>query len=269
MAVDRSRAGAWPAYAAFFRRALSSHLAYAGAVWLNLLATAAAFGLTLMVWAYALPEGDPRNAAFFAYLALAFALNFSFGFALERHVGERIREGLIATDMLKPVDMSGLFLFQSLSDGLFQSLFALSALAVAVLALGPALLPASAQAAALTLPSLALAALLQFYVCFLFVQMIFLTHSNYGAFSTRMVLHNAFAGVFAPLEAYPDALRTLAQWLPFHHVIYTPIALWQGRLSGSAAWGALGGQLLWLAALFFLSRWSFDRIRRGLSIQGG
>lgn len=269
MPVDRSQAGAWPAYAGFFRRALSSHLAYAGAVWLNLLATAAAFGLTLMVWAYARPAGDPGNPAFFAYLTLAFALNFTLGFALERHVGERIREGLIATDMLKPVDMGGIFLFQALSDMLFQSFFALAALAVGALVLGGALLPASAAAALAAAFSALLAALLQFYVCFLFVQMIFLTHSNYGPFSTRMVLHNAFAGVFAPLEAYPAPLRAAAQWLPFHHVIHTPIALWQGRLAGDQAWAALGAQAAWVLALFALSRWTFDRIRRGLSIQGG
>ncbi len=269
MTIDRRGAGGAGAYLSFFKRAFAGHLAYVGAMWLNLAAMGAGFGLTLLVWAYARPAQDPGNPAFFAYLSLAFALNFTLGFGLERTVGERIREGLIATDMLKPVDMGGLYLAQAMSDGLFQSFMGLVAVGVGVAVLGAAMAPASAGAAGAALLSLGLAALLQFYVSFLFVQLIFLTHSNYGPFSTRMVLHNALSGVFAPLEAFPQGLRALAEALPFHHIIHTPIALWQGRLAGPAVGQALLGQALWTMGLAVLSRYSFDRIRRGLSIQGG
>lgn len=269
MPIDRRGAGGFSAYLSFFKRAFSSHLAYVGAMWLNLAAMGAGFGLTLLVWAYARPVEDPGNPAFFAYLAISFALNFTLSFGLERTVGERIREGLIATDMLKPVDMGGLYLAQAISDGLFQSFMGLVVIALGVAVLGGAMAPASLGAAVAALLSLGLASLVQFYVSFLFVQLIFLTHSNYGPFSTRMVLHNALSGIFAPLDAYPAGLRALAEALPFHHIIYTPIALWQGRIAGPAVNGALLSQALWALALYGLSRYSFDRIRRGLSIQGG
>jgi ABC-type uncharacterized transport system permease subunit len=269
VAVDRSQAGSWKAYDSFFRRAFSSHLAYSAAYWLNLAATAGVFSLTLLVWASIRPVQGPEGARFFAYLCLAYALNFSLGFTLERHIGERIREGLIATDLLKPVDMGGLIFIQALSDGMFQCLFALVALGLGVWVLGPAMAPASAGALGLSVLSLALAVVVQFHICYLFVQLIFFTNSNYGPFSTRQVLHNIFAGLFAPLDVFPPALRRVAEALPFHHVIYTPIALYQARLSGAEAWQALGSQALWGAALFVISRWSFDRIRRSLSIQGG
>lgn len=268
MPIDRSAAGSWSAYGAYFKRAFSSHLAYVGALWLNLLATGAGFGMTLLVWAYARPH-NADNGPFFAYLSIAFALNFTLNYGLERTVGERIREGLIATDMLKPVDMVGLFLTQALSDGLFYAFLGAVVLGVGVAILGAAMGPVSVTALLSTLCSVVLAALLQFFITFLFVQMIFLTNSNYGPFSTRMVLHSAFSGVFAPLDAYPVTLRHIAEWLPFHHVIYTPIALWQGRLSGAAVGPALLSQALWTVGLCLLSRYSFDRIRRGLSIQGG
>jgi ABC-2 type transport system permease protein len=261
--------GGWRAYVSFYRRALSSHLAYVSAVWLNLASAAASFGLMLLVWRFVKGGTGGVATPFFAYLALAFALNFTLNFSLERVVGERIREGLIATDLLKPVDMAGLYLAQALSDISFQSVFALASLAAAWPWLGAALLPASAQALAFATVSVFLAVLLQFHIGFLFVQMIFATHSNYGPFSTRMVLHNALSGMIAPLDVFPPALRRVAEALPFHHVIYTPLALWQGRLAGADAWAALRSQVLWLLAMTLLSRWSFDRIRRHLSIQGG
>jgi ABC-2 type transport system permease protein len=270
VAVDRSQAGSWKAYDSFFRRAFSSHLAYATSYWLNLVATAGVFSLTLLIWASIRPAQGPEGARFFAYLCLAYALNFSLGFTLERHIGERIREGLIATDLLKPVDMGGLIFIQALSDGMFQCLFAFVAVGLGVWALGPAAMaPASASAAGLSVLSLLLAILVQFHICYLFVQLIFFTNSNYGPFSTRQVLHNIFAGLFAPLDVFPPALRRIAEALPFHHVVYTPIAIYQGRLSQAETWPALGSQLLWATGLFVVSRWSFDRIRRSLSIQGG
>ncbi len=144
-AIDRSRAGAWAAYASFFGRALSSHLEYASAVWVNLLAMAAGFAFTILIWRYAWPAG-PDSQPFFAYLTLAFTLNFALSMAFERYVGERIREGLIATDLLKPVDYTWLFFFQAASDVAFQALFGLGVLLAALPFLGAALAPVSGTA---------------------------------------------------------------------------------------------------------------------------
>ncbi len=266
--IDRSRAGAWPAYSSFFKRALSSHLAYASAVWVNLFAMASGFAFTLLVWRYA-KSGQPDLGQFYAYLALAFALNFTLSMAFERYVGERIREGLIATDLLKPVDYTWLFFFQAASDIVFQAIFGGVVLLVALAFLGGALAPASATALGLAALGSVLAFWVQFHVGFLFVQMIFATHSNYGPFTLRMLFHTALSGIFAPLDAYPPALQRIAHALPFQHVIYTPVALYQGRLVGDAAWQALGSGLAWGAALFVVSRLSFSVIRRYLTIQGG
>jgi ABC-2 type transport system permease protein len=267
MEVDRSRAGAWIAYSSFFKRAISAHLAYSTSVWMNLLATGAGYIFTVLVWNSALHSS--ARTPLFAYLALAFCVNFTMGVAFERYVGERIREGLIATDLLKPVDYTWLFFWQSLSDVVFQAFFGLAVLGVAWAVLGSAMAPASSQAACMSLFSLGLAFFVQFHLGFLFVQMIFATHSNYGPFTSRMFLHTAFSGIFAPLDMYPHALRAVALWLPFRHVVYTPCALWLGRLQGPEAWQALSSQAAWGLGLMLVSRTSFGLIRRHLTIQGG
>ena len=228
----------------------------------------AGFAFTLLVWRYA-QGGGPDAPRFFAYLNIAFALNFTLSMAFERYVGERIREGLIATDLLKPVDYTWLFFFQAASDIVFQAAFGLVVFALACLYLGAAMAPASGAALSLAALSAVLAFWVQFHLGFLFVQMIFATHSNYGPFTLRMLFHTAFAGVFAPLDVYPPALQHFAMLLPFRHVIYTPVAIYQGRLLGADVWNAVGSQVLWGLALFFVSRFSFSIIRRYLTIQGG
>ena len=268
MQLDRSGAGTPRAYLSVFTHSFTAVLAYSAAVWVNLLAMTVGFAFTLLVWRYAQPVG-PARAPLFAYLALAFAANFSLGVAFERYIGERIREGLIATDLIKPMDYTWFFFCQAASDVAFQGIFGLAILAVGGLLLGPALLPASGTALALSTISFGLAFLVQFHLGFLFMQMIFATHSNYGPFTLRMLMHLTFSGIFAPIDYFPGWLGTLAGCLPFRHVIYTPCAIYLGRLQGAQVGQALLSQVLWALGLMFVSRFSFNLIRRHLTIQGG
>jgi ABC-2 type transport system permease protein len=256
------------AYRAFFDKALQAHLAYGGSLLLSLLAQAVGFGVTIMVWNYALKDRGMATELF-AYLALAFMLNFSYNLFLERTVGERIREGLVATDLLKPVDFQLLYLVQSLSDMIFQMLLTALAFLLAAIFLGRAILPAGPEAALGFFVSLHLAFLLQYGICFLFVQGIFVTNSNYGIFASRIALHQAFSGVFAPLAFFPPAFKSVAMALPFHHVVHTPIAIYLGWGKGPELAWLLAQQALWALGLLLLGRLVFHSILRHLAIQGG
>jgi ABC-2 type transport system permease protein len=256
------------AYKAFFDKALQAHLAYGGSLLMSLAAQSSAFGVTLMVWAYALNE-QASLRELFAYLTLAFVLNYSFNLFLERTVGERIREGLVATDLLKPVDFQLFYAVQSLSDMVFQIIIALIVFGLAFLRLGPALLPASAASLGFFLLSLGLGFCVQYGLCFCFVQAIFATNSNYGAFATRAALHQTFSGVFAPLSLFPPLLKSIALWLPFHHIIHTPAAIYLGWISGPQLLPALLGQAAWALGLVLAGRLLFKSILGRLAIQGG
>ena len=197
-------------------------------------------------------------------------LNYVANLYLERSIGERIREGLVATDLLKPVDFQLFHFVQSLSDMLFQSLIALLVFALGLAFLGPALYPASPLALAAFALSLGLAFLVQFGLCFLFVQGAFATNTNYGIITTRMALHQAFSGVFAPLAFYPPLLRHVADWLPFGQIVYTPVAIYLGRIAPPDLAQALEIQALW--ALGLIPRrplWPLAASSSRLSIQGG
>lgn len=257
------------AYTSFFKKSLQAHLAYGGAFFVSLLANGVGFALTLLVWRHAWRGDEAQRPAFFAYLTLAFAVNFALNLFLERSIGERIREGLIATDLVKPVDFQRLYLAQSLSDMLFQVLLALAAVAVAVPFLGTSLLPATPAYAAYGFLSLGLAFFVQYFLCFVFVQGIFITYQNYGVFATRLALHQALSGVFAPLDSYPPLLRSVAHALPFQHVVYTPTSIYLGRVPLDFVPTLLLRQALWALALYLLGRWIFSLVLRQLTVQGG
>jgi ABC-2 type transport system permease protein len=255
-------------YRAFFDRALQAHLAYGGSLLMSLFAQGVAFCITIMVWNFALKDRGQAPQVF-AYLTLAFMLNYSFNLFLEKTIGERIREGLVATDLLKPVDFQLFYAVQSLSDMIFQILLALIAFGIGLAFLGGHLFPASPLSAFYFALSLLLAFGVQYGLCFCFVQGIFLTNSNYGIFATRAALHQTFSGVFAPLALFPPLFKSVATCLPFHCVIHTPAALYLGLISAEQAPQALAEQAAWALGLILLGRFIFKRVLAHLSIQGG
>ncbi|GEM_PF-945326 len=215
------------------------------------------------------PVGAPPRELLFPYLILAFCLNYAFTVNSEFRVAQRIRMGLIATDLLKPLDFQGMQLAQSLSDFVFNATLASLVFMGSSAFMGRALAPASPSALAFFAVGMVLGFLIQFGVVFLFVQGIFYTLNNYGIQVARGALHATFSGLSAPLSMFPASLRLVGAFLPFQYVIYKPVLLYQGQLVGAEAWRTLGEQALWAAGLILTGRWIFIRIVRSLEVQGG
>lgn len=258
-------------YWSYFYRALRANTVYRSSLWFGLFSAFLSFFIIFFIWTTVLHSPDaralPPNLP--AYLALAFALNFALSLNVEFRIGQRIRQGWIAVDLLRPVDFQGAQAAQALADGLFNAGLGLVVLAAAAPFLGSTLLPAQPLNLVFFFPSLFLAFLLQFSLSFLFVQGAFFTYSHYGVFASRMALHQTFSGLSAPLSLYPPFLQKIAVWLPFQHVLYTPIRIYQGQNTPGHMMELLIQQALWTILIFLLGRALFRRALFQLEIQGG
>jgi ABC-2 type transport system permease protein len=258
---------------ALFVRAVRASFAYKPALLLSMLSAGFAYLIPMLVWRhiYAARQ-QPRlisAAELFPYLLLAGCLNFAFAMNVEARIGQRIRLGLIATDLLRPVDFQLAQLAQALSDGLFNLLLMLPILGIALGVWGRSALPHDGAAFAAFLLSLLLSFVILFAVSFIFVQASFITYSGYGVFVMRNALQQTFSGLSAPLILFPPGLRAVSEWLPFRHTIHTPISIYLGWLNGRAAWHALGAQALWAVSLLALGRFLLGQSLRRFEIQGG
>lgn len=261
------------AYGSYLIRALKANFAYKSSTILGLFTASMSYGITVLVWTHVyVQKGSvltvPREQMF-AYLALAFCLNYSCTINIDQRVGNRIRMGLIATDLLKPLDFQLSQAMQALSDCLFNSFIGLGILAVVFCLMGATLYPKSPGALALFPLSVFLGFWVQYSIVFLFIQGAFYTYSGYGIMASRNALHQTFSGLQAPLILYPSFLHSIGRWLPFQHVIYTPISIYQGRVEGIEAWKLLGEQALWAAGLYLLGFLAMRKALRQLEIQGG
>lgn len=260
-------------YLSLLNRSLRANFAYRATTVMSLVTAVLSYAVTIMVWRRVYAENPGTLAVpsgeMFAYLALAFCMNFAITINVEMRVGQRIRMGLIATDLLKPVDFQAAQAFQSVADGIFNATLGAFVFMGSWALLGASVLPASPSALAGFLASVLLAFLVQYGISFVFVQGAFYTNSGYGIFASRIAMHQTFSGVAAPLSLYPPLLKSIGAWLPFQHVIHTPISIYNGTLAGPALGKALAMQALWAAGLFFVGRLVMGHALKKFEVQGG
>jgi ABC-2 type transport system permease protein len=261
------------AQAALFVRAAHTSFAYKPAILVGFLTVAIGYLIPMLVWRHIyIRHGESLalpGSQLFPYLLLAAALNFCSFMNVESRIAQRIRMGLIAIDLLRPVDFQLMQLMQALADVVLNVTLVLPFLVVAYVLWGNAALPRDGVAFLAFLVSSGLALLIQFGVAYVFVQITFVTFSNYGVFVARNALQQTFSGVSAPLVLFPPALRSAAEQLPFCHTVHTPISIYLGWTPRAEIASALLVQLGWAAALLLLGRVLLGFFLRHLEIQGG
>jgi ABC-2 type transport system permease protein len=261
------------AQAALFVRATRTSFAYKPALLLGMLTVGVGYVVPMLVWRHIYAQPGIKLAVpasqLFPYLLLAASLNFCFFMGVESRVGQRIRLGLIATDLLRPVDFQLTQLAQALADVLLNLAMVLPFVGLSYLLWGRAALPHDALSFAGFCVSAFLALLIQFAMAFIFVQTAFITFSNYGVFVARNALQQTFSGISAPLALFPPALGAVARHLPFCHTIHTPISIYLGWISGRSMGEALAIQAAWALGLLLSGRALLGLSLRYLEIQGG
>lgn len=260
-------------YFALFVRSVRANFAYRQSLLPSMLSAGLSYAVPVLVWRHVY-AANPRSAtvpsaALFPYLLLAGCLNYALAMNVESRVGQRIRTGMIATDLLKPVDFQLAQASQAMSEGMFNLCLCLPIGLVAYMTLGSGVLPADGWALFGAAVSVVLAFAILFSVSFLFVQAAFYTYSGYGIFAARTALQQTFSGLSAPLVMFPAWLKVTSEWLPFRHTIHSPISIYLGWTRGAAILQTLAAQALWAALLFVLGRWTLGHALRRLEIQGG
>jgi ABC-2 type transport system permease protein len=252
---------------------MKASFAYRATVLTNLGTTAIFYAITIMVWRQVYtqkPDLAISSTQMYIYLLLAISVNYALsGMVVEFRIGNRIRTGLIATDLLKPVDFQISQGIQALSDGLFNGSLGIVILLLGFCVFKSQMFPSSLQALGLSILSFLLGLIVMYGIGFVFVQGAFYTYSGYGIFAARNALQGTFSGVFAPLIFFPPYLKTVTEWLPFRHTIYTPISIYMGWAKDNDAYSLILQQTAWAIGLLLLGRFLMRYALKQLEIQGG
>jgi ABC-2 type transport system permease protein len=258
------------------------YLAYARAEFLrgfqyraNYWATACGTVVTIAIQ-WALWNTVYRDAGMIAGLSMTTMLSYSLmgrvvsGLLAEPrglNLGPRVRSGTIVHDLVKPMNLSTLLLFQTLGRGLYSlvsiGLPCFVILRAAGLVRLPQLITLAAFAASLAMGYVAL-----FSTYFVSGVLTFYTKTGVRVEHLYPVI-SLLSGEFVPLEFFPGWLRVIADSLPFKGIYYVPMSLWSGISSPAQVLPSLVSQGIWTLGMIALARIIWAGAVRNLTVQGG
>jgi ABC-2 type transport system permease protein len=181
-----------------------------------------------------------------------------------------IREGNISQFLLKPIDYLWYRLCLFFSGRIaFMSMACIPLAAFIFCFRGYFVAPATGAALGAFLVSIVLTALLQFFVSYTMAMLAFW----FLEISTLIFILFAFeylaSGHLFPLGLLPAALQHALFFTPFPSMLYVPIAIYMGKISGAGIGLGLAMQLMWLVLAYALARFAWRRGIKKYAAFGG
>lgn len=259
-------------YSAVAATAAKTRLAYNMWIWADFVVTLVSMVVFVYFWR-AVYEGTSTLGGLalsqtITYILLARLLSplvetrtiFFFGFM--------IRQGQIAVELTRPIDMQLRIMTESLAEILVFLVQRLPLFLIAFLFFGLRL-PTDPKLWLSFVGSLFLGLLVIFLFDWMFACLAFYVTETWGLSVVRVGAGSFFSGALVPLVMMPDWLQNLAAGLPFAQALAVPISFLSGIYTWADAPRVWFTQILWVLALFILSRIVFNIAVRQVTVQGG
>ncbi|MNE44478.1 hypothetical protein D3C80_1387040 [compost metagenome] len=212
--------------------------------------------------------GDMTLQAMITYTMLATLLN-NFTSGVGNQLANQVRDGSVAIELMRPYNLLDKLVSLDIGfkiSGIIRE--ALPLLLIAYLFLGVSA-PSSWEAVVLFILSAILGILIGTQLDLIIGILAFWLDYVWGLRVLRGAILLFFTGALVPITMFPEWLRTLSMYLPFQSMVYVPVTIYTGQLTGMAAFQAMAIQLLWLAGIFVGIRVAWSYAIRRVTIFGG
>ena len=184
-----------------------------------------------------------------------------------RLIREKVREGTIATDLMKPISVPLYFFSDGFGQTVLHALLVLPSLVFALLLVHIDVPPPATLG--IFVLSFALGYFVNFFVNFVMNSVAFWALETFAMQLIVRWASDLLSGQIIPLAFFPGIFGSLVQALPFAAIYSTPLLIYVGVIPPSAWALSLGVQALWLIVFGGLSAFIWRAAARHLVIQGG
>lgn len=214
----------------------------------------------------AAPMNLPLHAMI-TYATVALLMSLVLEIDGTRLIREKLREGTIATDLMKPIVVPFYFFSDGLGRTLLYVILVLPTLLIALLMVHVDVPPPATLG--IFLLSFLLAYCLNFLVNFCMNAIAFWTLETFALQLIVRWVSDLLSGQIIPLTLFPGFIGSVLLSLPFAAIYSTPLLLYVGIIRPQA-WGeAVAVQLVWLAAFAVISLLMWRAASRRIILQGG
>ncbi len=184
-----------------------------------------------------------------------------------RLIREKLREGTIATDLMKPISLPFYFFADGVGQTLLHVLLVIPSLLFALLLVHIDVPPPATLAVFLI--AFLLGYCVNFFINFLMNSVAFWTLETFAIQLIVRWVSDLLSGQIIPLTFFPGIFGTIVFALPFAAVYSTPLLIYVGVIAPSQWALALGVQAAWLVLFSGLSALVWQAAERRVVIQGG
>jgi ABC-2 type transport system permease protein len=208
-------------------------------------------------------------AAMITYATLALLLDLIYGVNGAYIIREKIREGSIAIDLMRPISVPLYVLADTVGQTSFAALQIIPALLLSLL-LVHLNAPVSFPAGIAFVASVALGFMVNFFLDLMMATITFWTMEIFGVQLMVQFISSLLSGSLVPLYFFPPGLvQQVAFASPFAAIYNAPLSIYIGKVAGQQILSMLGFQAMWVVifGIFAFGLWRVGE--RRVVIQGG
>ena len=195
------------------------------------------------------------------YLVMVQFLHFVNRQNTSRQIAEEIKNGDLSIFLLKPLNYLKYWFFSFLASRFFECLIRLSIITIFLILFSSSLQFLLWSRIFPFVLFLIISMSFNFLLNCLFASATFWI-TDIRLFSTMVGLSvGFFSGELMPLDIFPGVLRVISEVLPFQYMLFFPIKIFQGSLSGRQIFTGAAVAIFWTIGLFFLLKFLW---RKGL-----
>ncbi len=203
------------------------------------------------------------------YIIISSALSVLLITNVERRIGQSVEKGSVATDMMKPINLFGMFLAEDIGNIIaliFQNM-------IPILLIGSLMIKVPVMADIRDLPMFVISVvesfLINWLIAALFGMMAFTTINNNALVQVKKHLIRLLSGSIIPIWFVPESVAKVLSALPFVYIYQLPLSIYIGRGDRAEMLSQMRIQFIWLVILSALFFYAQSRITRKVMVQGG
>ena len=191
---------------------------------------------------------------------------------IEGTISSEIRDGSIATYLIKPISYQKRILFESFGTMMVKVATVLLPLWIGFsiyrfVSIGET--PPGILNILLYLLSLVLAYCIRFTFNFIFALSAFFVTYIWGFMLCKGIIFRFFSGELIPMIFFPLALQGVLKYLPFSALNYTPVMIYMGKFNTNEIMFSIGVQVVWLIIFYVALKVLWKRAIKRLTVLGG
>lgn len=203
------------------------------------------------------------------YTIMSGVLACLFTSGVEGRIIQSIRRGNISLDILKPVNLFGMYLAEDVGGvaiAFFQNAVPLLIIAILFIA---APLPASGAHLLLFLLSAVLSYMINWLFAAVYGMWAFWAISMGPMQAVKGHLVRLLSGSIIPLWFFPGWLQGIMRFLPFQYIYQLPLSIYIGKLPFDQMMRQMGLQVIWLIIFYILFSLIQKKVLTNVLVQGG